>query len=122
MGPSRRDHLLLPSWGWILLSSLPCPKKAELPSSEDSLTWELLALSPFELLLSVEGQLQPPQVGSSGSLRARPLAASLMLLPTTAQDHSLGADTQESLPWPPLSLLYLACILPFFSSLRREKT
>lgn len=26
-----------------------------------------------------------------------------MLLPTTAQDYSLGTDSQESLLWPPLS-------------------
>lgn len=90
MGPSRRDHLLLPSWGWILLSSLPCPKKAALPSSEDSLAWELPVLSPFKRLPSVQGQLQPPQVGGSGSLRAGPSAALFDAAPHHCPGPQLG--------------------------------
>lgn len=39
-----------------------------------------------------------------GSLRAGPSASLFDAAPITAQDHSLGADTQEeNLPWPPLS-------------------
>lgn len=97
MGPSRRDHLLLPGWGRILLSSLPCPKKAELPSSEDSMTWELPALSPFELLVSTQGQLPPSQVGGSGSLRVEPSAALFDAAPHHCPGPQLGCrDSRKS--------------------------
>lgn len=60
-----------------------------------------------------------------GSLRAGPSASLFDAAPITAQDHSLGAETQEeNLPWPPSSPAYLPllCTLLFPSFLSRGKT